>query len=75
MKSIMLRTPVESTILNFKNDAVAGVERCGKWCGLHHIGFHTESRAKSMRGGRGPRDDVNAALGGGPRPAFGLIAR
>ena len=26
-------------ILNFKNDAVAGVERGAGWSGIHHIGF------------------------------------
>src|SRR5947208_13622267 len=26
-------------ILNFKNDAVAGVERGKDWSGIHHIGF------------------------------------
>ena len=30
-------------ILNFKNDAVAGVERGTGWSGIHHIGFQVES--------------------------------
>src|SRR3984893_15976497 len=30
-------------ILNFKNDAVAGVERGKDWSGIHHIGFQVES--------------------------------
>src|SRR5712691_7515330 len=30
-------------ILNFKNDAVAGVERGKQWSGIHHIGFQVES--------------------------------
>jgi len=30
-------------ILNFKNDAVAGVERGAGWSGIHHIGFQVES--------------------------------
>jgi len=30
-------------ILNFKNDAVAGVERGKGWSGIHHIGFQVES--------------------------------
>ena len=30
-------------ILNFKNDAVAGVERGKAWSGIHHIGFQVES--------------------------------
>src|SRR6266540_2060451 len=30
-------------ILNFKNDAVAGVERGKDWSGIHHIGSQVES--------------------------------
>ena len=30
-------------ILNFKQDAVAGVERGKDWNGIHHIGFEVES--------------------------------
>ena len=30
-------------ILDFKNDAVAGVERGKDWHGIHHIGFHVDS--------------------------------
>mgnify|MGYP003694042909 CR=1 FL=1 len=54
-------------ILNFKNDAVAGVERGAGWSGIHHIGFQVESleaiterlnecRIRAPRGHqRGPR--------------------
>src|SRR5881396_3952189 len=56
-------------ILNFKNDAVAGVERGTGWSGIHHIGFQVESleaiaeRLKSA--GSVPRHDINNALGVG----------
>ena len=30
-------------VLNFKNDAVAGVERGKEFSGIHHIGFQVES--------------------------------
>src|SRR5256885_15821420 len=30
-------------ILNFKSDAVAGVERGKAWSGIHHIGLQVES--------------------------------
>jgi catechol 2,3-dioxygenase-like lactoylglutathione lyase family enzyme len=56
-------------ILNFKNDAVAGIERGKDWYGLHHIGFQVESldeiHQKLASAGSQPRDDVNAALGVG----------
>jgi catechol 2,3-dioxygenase-like lactoylglutathione lyase family enzyme len=56
-------------ILNFKNDAVAGVERGKEWSGIHHIGFQVESleeiAAKLAAAGSRPRDDVNQALGVG----------
>ena len=61
-------------ILNFKNDAVAGVERGKGWSGIHHIGFQVESleaiTAKLAEAGAAPRDDINQALGvgHGPRP-------
>ena len=34
---------INLAILNFKNDAVAGVERGKGWSGIHHIGFQVES--------------------------------
>jgi len=56
-------------ILNFKNDAVAGVERGKDYCGIHHIGFQVESleaiAEKLAAAGSQPRDDVNEALGVG----------
>jgi glyoxylase I family protein len=56
-------------ILNFKNDAVAGVERGKDWSGIHHIGFQVESlEAIAERlgaAGSQRRDDVNEALGVG----------
>ena len=56
-------------ILNFKNDAVAGVERGRNWNGIHHIGFAVESLEeiadKLAAAGSKPRDDVNDALGVG----------
>jgi len=56
-------------ILNFKSDAVAGVERGKAWSGIHHIGFQVESldeiAQKLDAAGSNPRDDVNQALGVG----------
>jgi glyoxylase I family protein len=56
-------------ILNFKNDAVAGVERGKGWSGIHHIGFQVEDldaiADKLANAGSTPRDDVNHALGVG----------
>jgi glyoxylase I family protein len=56
-------------ILNFKSDAVAGVERGKNWSGIHHIGFEVESlegiAEKLAAAGSAPRDDVNEALGVG----------
>ena len=56
-------------ILNFKNDAVAGVERGKGWSGIHHIGFQVESleaiAEKLAAAGSEPRHDVNQALGVG----------
>jgi catechol 2,3-dioxygenase-like lactoylglutathione lyase family enzyme len=53
-------------ILNFKNDAVAGVERGKGWSGIHHIGFQVESleaiAEKLKEAGSEPRHDVNQAL-------------
>ena len=56
-------------ILNFKNDAAAGVERGKEWSGIHHIGFQVESLeeiAERLAAAGAPRrDDVNQALGVG----------
>ena len=62
-------------ILNFKNDAVAGVERGKGWSGIHHIGFQVESleeiTEKLVAAGAKPRDDINQALGVGHGPRAG----
>jgi catechol 2,3-dioxygenase-like lactoylglutathione lyase family enzyme len=56
-------------VLNFKNDAVAGVERGKEFSGIHHIGFQVDSlEAIALRlaaAGSARRDDVNDALGVG----------
>jgi glyoxylase I family protein len=56
-------------ILNFKSDAVAGVERGKEWSGIHHIGFQVESleaiAERLAAAGSQPRHDVNEALGVG----------
>jgi catechol 2,3-dioxygenase-like lactoylglutathione lyase family enzyme len=56
-------------ILNFKSDAVAGVERGKEWSGIHHIGFQVESleaiAERLAAAGSEPRHDVNEALGVG----------
>src|SRR5574341_2167540 len=50
-------------ILNFKSDAVAGVERGKGWSGIHHIGFQVESleaiAERLKAAGSQPRHDVN----------------
>ena len=62
-------------ILNFKNDAVAGVERGKGWSGIHHIGFQVESleeiAEKLAAAGATPREDINQALGVGHGPRQG----
>ena len=56
-------------VLNFKNDAVAGIERGKSFSGIHHIGFQVDSLEeitdKLAAAGSSARDDVNAALGVG----------
>ena len=56
-------------ILNFKSDAVAGIERGKGWSGIHHIGFQVESleaiAERLAAAGSEPRTDVNDALGVG----------
>ena len=53
-------------ILNFKSDAVAGVERGKGWSGIHHIGFQVESleaiAERLAAAGSEPRHDINEAL-------------
>jgi glyoxylase I family protein len=60
---------VNLAILNFRSDAVAGVERGKEWSGIHHIGFQVDSldqiASRLDAAGSKPRDDVNAALGVG----------
>ncbi|MGH7332766.1 MAG: VOC family protein [Candidatus Rokuibacteriota bacterium] len=60
---------INLAILNFKNDAVAGVERGKDWSGIHHIGFQVDNlediAEKLASAGSTPRDDVNQALGVG----------
>jgi catechol 2,3-dioxygenase-like lactoylglutathione lyase family enzyme len=60
---------INLAILNFKNDAVAGVERGAGWSGIHHIGFQVESleaiTERLKAAGSTPREDINQALGVG----------
>jgi glyoxylase I family protein len=60
---------INLAILNFKNDAVAGVERGKEWSGLHHIGFQVENleeiAERLTAAGAEPREDINQALGVG----------
>jgi catechol 2,3-dioxygenase-like lactoylglutathione lyase family enzyme len=60
---------INLAILNFRNDAVAGVERGRGWSGIHHIGFQVDSleavAEKLADAGSSRRDDVNEALGVG----------
>src|SRR5215510_12078576 len=64
-------------ILNFKNDAVAGVERGKEWSGIHHIGFQVDSleaiTERLAAAGAPRRDDVNRALGVGGRQVHGNV--
>src|SRR5215510_9428614 len=58
---------INLAILNFKNDAVAGVERGKGFSGIHHIGFQVDSleaiAERLATAGSKRRDDVNEALG------------
>jgi glyoxylase I family protein len=60
---------INLAILNFKNDAVAGVERGKDWSGIHHIGFQvenlTEITERLKNAGAQLREDINQALGVG----------
>jgi catechol 2,3-dioxygenase-like lactoylglutathione lyase family enzyme len=62
---------INLAILNFKNDAVAGVERGTGWSGIHHIGFQVENLdeiAERLAAAGAPRrDDINNALGVGQK--------
>jgi catechol 2,3-dioxygenase-like lactoylglutathione lyase family enzyme len=64
-------------ILNFKNDAVAGVERGKEWSGIHHIGFQVESleaiaeRLSAANSER--REDINEALGVGGHQRYANV--
>ena len=66
---------INLAILNFKNDAVAGVERGTGWSGIHHIGFQVENLdeiAEKLASANSPRrDDINNALGVGHGPRMG----
>ena len=60
---------INLAILNFKNDAAAGIERGKGFSGIHHIGFQVESleaiAEKLAAAGSEPRHDINEALGVG----------
>src|SRR3989449_10827612 len=60
---------INLAILNFKSDAVAGVERGKDYSGIHHIGFQVESleaiAEKLAAAGSQRRHDVEQALGVG----------
>jgi len=61
---------INLAILNFKNDAAAGIERGKSFSGIHHIGFQVESleaiAARLTAAGARRRHDVERALGVGP---------
>jgi catechol 2,3-dioxygenase-like lactoylglutathione lyase family enzyme len=61
---------INLAILNFKNDAAAGIERGQSFSGIHHIGFQVESLAaiaeRLTAAGSRRRHDVEHALGVGP---------
>jgi glyoxylase I family protein len=64
-------------ILNFKNDAVAGVERGKEWSGIHHIGFQVESleaiAERLSTAGSERREDINEALGVGGHQRYANV--
>jgi catechol 2,3-dioxygenase-like lactoylglutathione lyase family enzyme len=64
---------INLAVLNFKNDAAAGLERGKDFSGIHHIGFQVESLAavaeKLTAAGARRRRDVEHALGVGPGTA------
>jgi len=68
---------INLAILNFKNDAAAGVERGRGWSGIHHMGFQVESlEAMAERlaaAGSSRRDDINQALGVGTGQVHGNV--
>ncbi len=68
---------INLAILNFKNDAAAGVE-CGKGdSGIHHIGFQVDSldaiAEQLTQAGSRRREDVDQALGVGGRQPHGNV--
>ena len=68
---------INLAILNFKNDAAAGVERGRGWSGIHHMGFQVENHdaiaEKLAAAGSTRRDDINAALGVGTGQVHGNV--
>ena len=68
---------INLAVLNFKNDAAAGVERGRGWSGIHHMGFQVESlEAMAERlaaAGSSRRDDINQALGVGTGQVHGNV--
>jgi catechol 2,3-dioxygenase-like lactoylglutathione lyase family enzyme len=68
---------INLAILNFKNDAAAGVERGKDYSGIHHIGFQVESldaiAERLTQAGSRRREDVEQALGVGGRQPHGNV--
>ena len=60
---------INLAILNFKNDAAAGIERGKSFSGIHHIGFQVENleaiAERLTAAGSRRRHDVEQALGVG----------
>jgi catechol 2,3-dioxygenase-like lactoylglutathione lyase family enzyme len=68
---------INLAILDFKNDAAAGVERGKGFSGIHHIGFQVDSLEaigeRLTQAGSRRREDVEQALGVGGRQAHGNV--
>ena len=68
---------INLAILDFKNDAAAGVERGKDWSGIHHFGFQVESLdaigERLTQAGSCRREDVEQALGVGARQPHGNV--
>jgi len=68
---------INLAILDFKNDAAAGVERGKDWSGIHHFGFQVESLdaigERLTQAGSRRREDVEQALGVGARQPHGNV--
>src|SRR4029453_14727970 len=68
---------INLAILDFKNDAAAGVERGKDWSGIHHFGFQVESLdaigERLTQGGSPRREDVEQALGVGAHQPHGNV--